>query len=258
MKEKDLERFYAIMNALSEQYLGERISEARVELFFRVLEDLSVEQIDKGVAEMLRNRFSQKFPLPAEVREYALGNRRDLALAAFLKAGQAISKVGAAGNVIFDDPVIHQVIMTYDGGWPGVCLSYDETRFKDDFLARYRALGAAMEKNPLTLAETPRYLPGSNELTNKATGWYEKTAEVDPGQYTPVRIGSGTEIEKWHAKAIEARRIEAGKAPALRGECGGRPPRPALGKAKSLGDIAGTVLPAHFENTGDTESGPRP
>ncbi|MFA5618361.1 MAG: hypothetical protein WDK95_16140 [Syntrophorhabdaceae bacterium] len=111
MKEKDLERFYAIMNALSEQYLGERISEARVELFFRVLEDLSVEQIDKGVAEMLRNRFSQKFPLPAEVREYALGNRRDIALAAFLKTGRAVSKVGYVRNVIFDDPIIHQVIM---------------------------------------------------------------------------------------------------------------------------------------------------
>lgn len=262
MDKNDRMAFHAVVTVLCEQYQAEA-SPARFKLYFEALRDLSLEQVERGVADMLKNRYSNKFPLPAEIREYALGNRRDLALAAFLKTGQAVSRVGAAGNVVFDDPVIHQVIMTYDGGWPGVCLAYDETRFKDDFVARYRALTAALEKNPLILAETPVYLPGFNELTNKATGWYEKMIETDPGQYDPVRIGSGTEIEKWHAKAIEASRIEAkeitaGKATVLSGQREGRLPLPALGQAKKLGDIAGTIIPGCFENADDTGGNPSP
>ncbi len=255
MDKDDRMAFHAVISVLCEQYQLEP-TPARFKLYFETLRDLSIEQVEKGVAGLLKNRFSQKFPLPAEIREYALGNRRDLALAAFLNVGQAASRVGAAGNVIFDDPVIHQVIMTYDGGWPGVCLAYDATRFKDDFMARYRALGAAYEKDPLVLARTPVYLPGTNELTNKATGWYEKMAEVDPGQYTPARIGSGAEIEKWHAKATEAKRIEAHKRVSPAGRSPGRLAHPAHGEIKRLGDVTGTVIDGHSGDAGDTERGP--
>lgn len=214
MKDKDLEKFYAIMNGLSEQYLGEKISKVRVELYFRVLEDLTIEQIEKGLAEMLKNRFSKTLPLPAEIRESALGNRRDLALAAFIKTGEAVSRVGAHGNVVFDDPVIHRVVMSFEGGWPGVCRALDDVKFKDDFIARYRALAGMAERNPLSMAETPLYLPGITELTNrKNPDHYERFARIEPDAYKPVPIGSATEIQVWQARVIKAKAIASGNTP---------------------------------------------
>jgi len=178
------------------------------------LEDLSIEQVERGITEMLKIRFSSRAPLPAEIRQHALGNRRDIALAAFIKTGEAVSRVGSHGNVVFDDPVIHRVVISFEGGWPGVCRAFDDTKFKDDFIARYSALAGMAERNPLSMAETPLYLPGITELTNrKNPDHYERFARIEPDAYKPVPIGSATEIQVWQARVIKAKAIASGNTP---------------------------------------------
>ena len=240
MEAKDRELFQGMITVLCEQYKLPA-TKARLRLYFGSLSDLTIEQVEKGITEMLRNRFMQAFPLPAEIREYALGNRRDIALAAYLKTGEAVSRVGASGNVVFDDPVIHRVIMSYDGGWPGVCTAYDDSKFKDDFLARYRALAGVAERNPISIADTPPYLPGITELTNrKNPAYYERFAAIEPGAYTPVSIGDKAAIVEWRAKVARAKELVAAQEQdALRK---GREPVAAIGSGRSSGDGAAKKL----------------
>jgi len=122
------------------------------------------------------------------------------------------------------------------------------------------------ERNPLSMAETPLYLPGITELTNrKNPDHYERFARVEPDAYKPVPIGSVAEIEAWQMKTVKAKAIVSGDRqrqlvpggksaspePAAVSARGDRTSEPAR-----LGEISGRVV--RFARRGGKEGAGQP
>ena len=232
MEETDIKRFSVVMATLCEIYNVDTVSSLKAETYFRTLKDISIDELENGMDEMLKTRTYSRFPTPAEIREYALAGRNRIALMAHLKLGQAISRAGIYKNVIFDDPVIHAVVMTYTNGWIDICeKEYGRKDFQSEFVSRYLALTHHFQKDPLLLADVPLYLEGIIESTNRKNGTYERMLKLLPDNYIPGVFGDKAEIERWHeeAKKIKAA-IQTGSS---RQRSGGR----ENGGTRKFGDL---------------------
>lgn len=121
MQNNDRPKFATLMKALGETYGNTAPSKERVELYFRVLSDLSIEQVEEGVIALLNTRTTTStFPVPGEIRQ-SLSGGQSAALIALDKAERAVERYGSYRSVQFDDPVIHMVISAM-GGWPKFCV----------------------------------------------------------------------------------------------------------------------------------------
>ena len=232
MKKTDIKRFSLVMATLCEIYEVSNFSERKKEMYYQALEDISIDEIENGMDEMIKTRTNFRFPTPAETREYALAGRNRIALMAHLKLGRAISRAGIYRNVAFDDPVIHAVVVTYNNGWIDICeKEYGRKDFQSEFVSRYLALTHHFQKDPLLLADVPLYLEGIIESTNRKNGTYERMLKLLPDNYIPGVFGDKAEIERWHeeAKKIKAA-IQTGSS---RQRSGGR----ENGGTRKFGDL---------------------
>lgn len=96
----------------------------------------------------------QFLPRPADVVKYLRGSTEDGAMRAWSKVERATQSVGRYQTVVFDDPVIHQVIQDM-GGWIALCnTTPKEAPFKaKEFQTRYRGyrLQGGVNKYPAKL-----------------------------------------------------------------------------------------------------------
>jgi hypothetical protein len=105
-------------------------------------------------------------PKPADVVKMLQGSTQDSALVAWAKVDRAVRSCGTYNSVVFDDPIIHRVIMDM-GGWVQVG-GKDEKEWPfvaKEFETRYR--GYKMRN------ETPEYqrvLTGIAESQNNRVG----------------------------------------------------------------------------------------
>lgn len=119
----------------------------------------------------------QFMPFPADIVKMLDGSTQDAGLVAWAKVDRAVRSCGTYNSVVFDDPLIHRVIVEM-GGWVLVG-GKDEKEWpflRNEFVNRYR--GYRMR------SETPEYLPvliGIAEAQNNRTG--QKSAP-------PVLIGN--------------------------------------------------------------------
>lgn len=139
---------------------GKELSEKQVQAYRILLDDIQDQDFVLGINNMLRERVYSNFPMPAEIREYCLGTRKedlDLRVAkAVTKIKKAIGSAGMYTTVAFDDPIIHLVIRDF-GGWTKLCeknLDEFENLLKWDLPKLYKAY--ASRKN----AEIPTMLEG--------------------------------------------------------------------------------------------------
>lgn len=143
-----------------ETITGKTLSDPQLKAYRILLDDIQDQDFVLGINNMLRERVYSNFPMPAEIREYCLGTRKedlDLRVAkAVTKIKKAIGSAGMYTTVAFDDPIIHLVIRDF-GGWTKLCekdLDEFENLLKWDLPKLYKAY--ASRKN----ADIPTMLEG--------------------------------------------------------------------------------------------------
>jgi hypothetical protein len=100
MTEQDKPRFLEILFGLAE-LLGGKLSDAGIEMYFRVLSRFSIEQVEIAADRMLTS--SQRFPVPAQFIEAIEGKQQDRAEKAWDLFVEAVRRGGAYKSLYAPD-----------------------------------------------------------------------------------------------------------------------------------------------------------
>lgn len=140
MNKSDFDRFSMALTALAELY-GKTISAGSIALWWQTLEDYDFELISKAMRNHTRDPDAGQFmPKPADLIRHISGTSTDKSMLAWGKVYDAMGRVGAYSDVVFDDPAIHAAVSDC-GGWTKMCriesseLSYLQHRFCESYRA---------------------------------------------------------------------------------------------------------------------------
>jgi len=133
MKQEDLKRFGVLMSVLQETFSPEKpISKERTKIYFEILKDIPIENIELGIQKLMKKKRYPIFPLPVEIREAAgFVEEDDLelnALEAFREACALIYSYQPGMKLISENPHIDRTIYLCFGGWE----SFAETDPKNE------------------------------------------------------------------------------------------------------------------------------
>lgn len=123
MKQEDLKAFGVLMSVLQETFCPDKpISKERTKIYFRILKDIPIENIELGIEKLMKKKRYPLFPLPVEMREAAgFVEEDDLelkALEAFREACDLVYPHGEPGvEPESKDPHINKTIYLCFGGW---------------------------------------------------------------------------------------------------------------------------------------------
>lgn len=166
MDKTDLKAFEKIMTSLNELYgdPSKQISDLKMELYYKALSDLSIEQLNDAVNILCQTKTIKTWPLPAEIRQAVEGNPQDKAQVAFDKLITAVRSIGSYQTVIFDDPAIHAFVQSY-GGWEEICdKTVDDWKYmRNEFIRGYNGFTGR--------TDVPLQLTGIHDAVNRAKGW---------------------------------------------------------------------------------------
>lgn len=137
-------------------------TEILLDTYYALLKDLSEDQFQSAVTHVLSDRQYTNLPIPANIREAAIGKLDDEALIALAKLERAMPTWGAYRSIIFDDPIIHAIVQSM-GGWVKVCvMPDDEWKFRRiEFLKTYKAFAPNLNR-----LQVPFKLVGIDESDN--------------------------------------------------------------------------------------------
>lgn len=117
------------------------VSPFALSVWWQACEGFDFEQVAKALTGHAMDPERGQFaPKPADVVRQLAGTATDRAMIAWGKAHDAMGRVGAYSDVVFDDPAIHAVVDDL-GGWPRLCrtelseLSYLQHRFTESYRA---------------------------------------------------------------------------------------------------------------------------
>lgn len=193
MNPRDREAFAKLMVGVAELY-GKPISPELISIYWDGLSEHELDEVRLALNLHMRNPDTGQFmPKPADVIRFLTGNTLTQAMRAWQKVDQAVRHVGGYQTVVFDDPIIHAVIVDM-GGWMGFGQTpEDEWHFKArDFERRYQSYKL---KPP---ADYPRKLIGIFEAENGPRGF------VSDG---PMLIGDAERARLVYEKGAEHARI---------------------------------------------------
>lgn len=168
MTEQDRSDFATLMLGLGETY-GEPVSDARMEIYFRALCDLDLDDVRQAATAHVR--MSKFFPRPAEIREAIDGSVDDRAELAWVALLREVRRVGYIGSPDFGgDEALRRAALELYGGWVALCSSLpadgpELLGYRKQFLATYRAYDNRAQRDALPAYE-PREL--SREEARKA------------------------------------------------------------------------------------------
>lgn len=119
----------------------------------------------------------QFLPKPADVVRMLQGSTQDAALVAWSKVDRGVREVGTYRSVVFEDALIHRIVLEM-GGWVALgTKNEDEWPFlRNEFVNRYRGYRGRSE-----IPEYPPVLIGLAEASNRKVGF-----DSEP----PVLIGN--------------------------------------------------------------------
>lgn len=151
MTNTDREQFALLMLGLGETY-GEAISDARMEIYFRALDDLALDDIRKAVNVHVRTQ--KFFPRPAEIREAIDGTLDDRAEMAWAHLLSEVRRKGYTMQPEWPDDATRRAAMELFGGWSRLCACLpaggpELLGYAKQFKASFRAY-AARESRQLT------------------------------------------------------------------------------------------------------------
>ncbi|KVO95540.1 hypothetical protein WL21_32560 [Burkholderia ubonensis] len=142
-------------------------SDFGADVWWNALKPFDLAAISDAVGRHSVNPDSGQFmPMPADIVKMLGGSTQDAALAAWAKVDRAVRSCGTYNSVVFDDALIHRVLVEM-GGWVLIGGKGEEEWpfVRNEFVNRYR--GYKMR------SETPEYLPvliGMAEAQNNRTG----------------------------------------------------------------------------------------
>ncbi|WP_281545870.1 DUF6475 domain-containing protein [Grimontia sp. SpTr1] len=164
LSEKTL--FAEILCLTSSLYMREPLSRPMLGIYWQALRDYDLEDVRRALDMHVRNPDTgQFFPKPADVIRQLDGNTQTRGEQAWSKLAGAIQSVGAWQSVVFDDALIHQVVMEM-GGWVTFChTDMSELPYRhNEFVRRYQSY---TNKPP---SEYPKKLIGISEANNTQSG----------------------------------------------------------------------------------------
>lgn len=161
------QEFTPLFTMLCEVYNREP-SKTLMLAYYTVLEDLTKEEFEGAVKNILANRKYSTLPLPSDILEVKFGNVDDNAILALKTLEDAMEAQGSYNSVCFRDEAITSAVIGL-GGWISLCRTplSDWKFLKKEFLDLYKAL----QRNPRGLRSDVYYLVGLNEHQNRINGF---------------------------------------------------------------------------------------
>ncbi|KVG77203.1 DUF6475 domain-containing protein [Burkholderia ubonensis] len=148
-------------------FYGREASDFALSVWWAAMQPFDLAAVHDAMNRHCVNPDSGQFlPKPADIVKMVQGSTQDSALVAWAKVDRAIRSCGTYNSVVFDDALIHRVIVEM-GGWVLVGGKGEEEWpfVRNEFVNRYR--GYKMR------SETPEYQPvliGMAEAQNNRTG----------------------------------------------------------------------------------------
>lgn len=167
MTQDDYEEFSSMVGAITELY-GRAASEFAITIWWGALRQYDLAAVRQAFDRHVRNPDTGQFaPKPADLIRMMGGTTQDSALVAWSKVDRALRVVGPYRSVVFDDPLIHRVLVEM-GGWVslGAKTEHEWPFVGKEFENRYR--GYRMRN------ERPDYSPvlvGMSEAQNQRAGF---------------------------------------------------------------------------------------
>ena len=151
MQVQDMEKFSQILSWVF-AYYEKDLTDLTFEMYWNGLKDYSIDEVQTAFnAHMQHPEDGKWWPKVSDIIKNCKGGTQDNALRAWNEVETAIRKVGAYQDVVFHDPLIHQIIHKM-GGWMALCDIPDEKSlvFKaNEFKNAYRALyGTPAQQQP--------------------------------------------------------------------------------------------------------------
>jgi hypothetical protein len=167
MVNNDKQRFSVILSVIAEYY-SKTISPNMITIYWEGLREYDLEAIEKALWLHTQDADSGQFmPKIADINKFLKGKTADRAAQAWSKVDAGIRQVGTYTDVVFDDAIIHRVILDM-GGWIflGSKQEKDWPFVANEFQNRYRGY--------LMQGETPDYpsvLIGISNANNRMHGF---------------------------------------------------------------------------------------
>lgn len=183
MNQHDKQNFGAMLIAIGEYY-GKTVKPAVIEIYWQGLQQYDIDAISIAINRHVGNPDTGQFmPKIADISRMLGGTSNDRALVAWAKVDKAVRHIGPYRSVVFDDPIIHRVLVEM-GGWISLGEKQtDEWPFiAKEFENRYR--GYAMR------GEVPVYQPvltGISDAHNAKEGF-----KTEP----PMLIGNAEKAQE--------------------------------------------------------------
>lgn len=139
MQQSDRPEFARLL-VTTGKYYGRDFTPDLVEMYWNGLADIDLAAIRQALNLHIQNPDTGQFlPKVADIRKAIGGTTQDAALIAWAKVHKAIRTAGGWVDVVFDDPLIHAVVVDM-GGWTKLCETLeDELPFRaKEFENRYR------------------------------------------------------------------------------------------------------------------------
>jgi hypothetical protein len=150
-------------------FYGKDFSEFAGRVWWEAMKQYDLSAVADALNRHCVNPDSGQFaPRPADVVKMLQGSTQDSALVAWSKVDSTIRHKGTYVSVVFDDPVIHRVLLDM-GGWVTVgSKDEDEWPFvRNEFVNRYRGYKSRSE-----VPEYPPVLIGIAEAQNSRSGFH--------------------------------------------------------------------------------------
>jgi len=146
-----LQQFGVMLLAMGEAYEAP-VSEARVEILCRALEDLPFAAVTEAANTHIRT--SKFFPKASELRELVEGNTDDQAELAWQWLQREIRRVGYVGRPTWPDEVTQRAAEGLFGGWVALCERLpgegpELLGFRKQFVALYGATARKAQQGEL-------------------------------------------------------------------------------------------------------------
>lgn len=213
MNDQDREQFGLMWASVRVDVYDKPITAEGISLVFKTLERYSIDQIRSGIQAHVNDTQNGQYPItPSHVVAQIEGRGEERAAAAWMKLYKAIGSVGNYSDVVFDDPVIHVIVMN-SGGWEKVCfmteddLKFMQGRFGKQYIEYVSRSGDF---------KYPKVLRGTINADRASKG-----LDLDP----PAVIGDVPKARLVYRDGVEAELIEISK-PELVGDVIALPNKP--------------------------------
>lgn len=150
MKDEDRKDFAALMLAMGEAF-DRDITEVKIDLYFKLLGDIPLEELKKGVLSLLINRVFSTFPSIAEIRNQVILPLDQRAIKAWNELNIKAREFSCSSLIKFDDPLLETVLKKTFGGWDLFLKLSTETEPSDrrQFIESYKVYVGEIELKKL-------------------------------------------------------------------------------------------------------------